>query len=93
MIEQRAGRLHVCAAMRIDNARNLLLQGNSLIGPGEVVFDFSAVAEADSSALAVMLGWLRHAENLRSTVKFAGIPAAVLELAKIYGVAELLPQA
>ena len=57
------------------------------------VFDFSEVTEADSSALAVMLGWLRAASLSRSTVKFAQIPKGVVSLAELYGVTELLPLA
>ena len=93
MIEQSAGCLNVNCAMVMANARALLDCGRSSMVAGDVVFDLSSVKEADSSAVAVMLGWLRHAQILRSTVKFIGIPEGVLSLAKLYGVAELLPQA
>jgi phospholipid transport system transporter-binding protein len=79
--------------MVIENARALKDAGCAQMVPGEVVFDLSAVDEADSSAVAVMLAWLRHADVVRSTVRFAGIPGGVLALAKLYGVVELLPQA
>ena len=61
--------------------------------PGEVIFDFSAVSEADSSAVAVMLGWLRAADAASARVKFAHIPAGVRSLAELYGVTDLLPLA
>lgn len=93
MIEREGGRLHVRAPLTMVNARGLLAAGRSALQPGEQVFDFSAVTEADSSAIAVMLGWLRSAEASRSTVKFAHIPAGVRSLAELYGVAELLPLA
>jgi phospholipid transport system transporter-binding protein len=93
VIEQAAGRLNVSCAMVMDNARALLDTGRKLMEPGEVVFDLSAVNEADSSAVAVMLAWLRHANSVRSTVRFVGIPVGVLSLANLYGVAELLQQA
>lgn len=93
MIRQSAGSLNVDCAMVMGNATALLACGRSLMAPGKLVFDLSAVEEADSSAVAVMLGWLRHAALLRSTVIFVGIPVGVLSLAKLYGVAELLPQA
>lgn len=93
MIQQAAGRLTVEGAMIMSNAQALLDSGRALMAPGDVVFDLSPVVEADSSAVAVMLAWLRHAELLRSTVKFVGIPAGVWSLAQLYGVAELLPQA
>lgn len=93
MIEREAGRLVVKVPLVMANARGLLAAGRSALQPGEQIFDFSEVSEADSSALAVMLGWLRAAELARSTVRFSNIPAGVRSLAELYGIAELLPLA
>jgi phospholipid transport system transporter-binding protein len=93
MIECEAGRLVIKVPMTMANARGLLEAGRSVLQPGEQVFDFSQVIEADSSAVAVMLGWLRAASLSRSTVKFAQIPKGVLSLAELYGVIDLLPRA
>lgn len=93
MIERQAGRLVVTAPLIMDNARALLEAGRAALQPGEQVIDLGQVVEADSSALAVMLGWLRGANLSRSTIKFANIPAGVCSLAELYGVAELLPLA
>jgi len=93
MIERQGGCLVVKVPLIMANARGLLEAGRSALQPGEQVFDFSAVGEADSSAIAVMLGWLRAAERSRSTVKFAHIPTGVRSLAELYGVTELLPLA
>ncbi|MDD2740919.1 MAG: STAS domain-containing protein [Rhodocyclaceae bacterium] len=102
MIETAPGRLIVTAPLVMDNACKLLAAGCSALQPGEQVIDLGRVTEADSSALAVMLGWLRAAESLhpksascgaRSTVKFANIPAGVRSLAELYGITELLPLA
>lgn len=91
MIQRDGLRLVVKAPLVMANARGLLEAGRSALQPGEQIFDFSEVAEADSSALAVMFGWLRSAAISRSTVKFAHIPIGVRSLAELYGVAELLP--
>ena len=93
MIERQAGRLVVTAPLIMDNARTLLEAGRAALQPGEQVIDLGLVVEADSSALAVMLGWLRGADLSRSTIKFANIPAGVRSLAELYGIAELLPLA
>lgn len=93
MIESSAGRLLVKSPMVMGNAHELLAAGQAALQPGETVFDFSAVEEADSSAIAVMLGWLRTAAELRSTVRFAHIPPGVRSLAELYGLTELLPLA
>ena len=93
MIERKAGRLVIKVPMVMANARGLLEAGRSALQPGEQVFDLGQVDDADSSAVAVMLGWLRVAGRSRSTLKFAHIPAGVRSLAELYGVAELLPLA
>jgi phospholipid transport system transporter-binding protein len=93
MIEREGERLVVKVPLVMANARGLLDAGRSALQPGEQFFDFSEVGEADSSAIAVMLGWLRAAEQSRSTVTFAHIPAGVRSLAELYGVTELLPLA
>lgn len=93
MIEREAGRLIVKAPLVMDNARALLEAGQAALQPGEQIFDFSQVREADSSAVAIMLGWQRAAARLRSTVRFAHIPVGVRSLAELYGVADLLPLA
>jgi phospholipid transport system transporter-binding protein len=77
----------------MDNARALLEAGRDALLEGEQVIDLGQVVEADSSALAVMLGWMRAASLSRSTLKFANIPAGVRSLAELYGVTELLPLA
>ena len=93
MIEREAGRLVIKVPMVMANARGLLEAGRSALQPGEQVFDLGQVDDADSSAVAVMLGWMGVASLSRASLKFAHIPAGVRSLAELYGVAELLPLA
>ena len=93
MIESVNGRICIDCAMVTDNARRLLEQGRARVVAGEQIFDLSAVADADSSAVAVMLGWLRHAAGTGAVIRFVGVPAGVLSLAELYGVSDLLPLA
>lgn len=93
MIEREAQRLVVTVPMIMANAPALLEAGRAALQPGEQIFDFSRVAGADSSAIAVMLGWLRSADRSRSTVRFAHIPPGVRSLTELYGVSELIPLA
>lgn len=91
MIERQAQRLVVKVPMVMANARKLLEAGRAALQPGEQIFELGQIGAADSSAIAVMLGWLRVASQSRSTVKFAHIPRGVRSLAELYGVSELLP--
>ncbi len=93
MIERHADRLMVTASLVMDNARGLLQAGCEALHSGDQVLDFSRVAAADSSALAVMLGWMRAAASSQSSIKFANVPRGVLSLAELYGIADLLPLA
>ncbi len=75
-----------------DNAVSLLEEGGVLFGGGEVTVDFSGVTEVDSSAVSLMLEWLRRG-NGRQSLRFVNLPANLLSLANLYGVTDVLQQA
>jgi phospholipid transport system transporter-binding protein len=58
-----------------------------------VTVDWSAVEGADSSALTLMLAWKREAEARGITLRHRALPVALLALADLYGVRELLSDA
>ncbi len=91
MIERQGAGLHVTVPMVMANACGLLEAGRSVFAQADEVIDLGAVTEADSSALAVMLGWLRLAEASGRRLAFANTPAGVRSLADLYGVVDLLP--
>jgi len=59
---------------------------------GARVVDFRGVTEVDSAAVALALEWLRQAGDAKA-VKLANLPAAMQNLAMLYGVSELLQPA
>ena len=96
MIEQIAdGRLRVSGPMLNANATDLLSSGRDFLRPGavstEFVFDLSAVEETDSSALAVIFGWLRAARERNITLSITQPPSSMTSLAALYGVSDILP--
>lgn len=91
MIERRSDRLCVTAPMVMSNARGLLEAGRSALKEKCETVDLAAVSEADSSALAVMLGWLRTAEGQGMQLAFANVPAGLRSLAELYDISELFP--
>lgn len=56
-----------------------------------VVVDAGALQRFDSSALAVLLDCRRDALAQGKTLSVASMPARLANLARLYGVAELLP--
>lgn len=54
--------------------------------------DFSRVDSVDSASVSLLLGWNRAAKNLQHELRVKGLPEDLLSLARLYGVAEFLPQ-
>lgn len=90
--ESRAWR--VTAAMTQAQAAGLLVAGQKLLtsdaGKQPILVDLAAVAEADSTGLAVLLDWLRTARQQGREMTVHGIPSGLRSLAELYGIEELL---
>jgi phospholipid transport system transporter-binding protein len=78
------------ARVRIDSMVGTEKAGESAIAQGEVDFDISPMIDVDSSAIALLLAWHRAALARTQPLKLKGAGAAVLELAELYGVADIL---
>ena len=65
---------------------------DALLGPGTetVTVDASTLENFDSSAIALLLEARRHARATGRDFAVHGAPAAMVDLAGLYGVAELL---
>jgi phospholipid transport system transporter-binding protein len=57
---------------------------------GVIALDASALTHIDSSALAVLLACRRAAESRKSRFEVHHAPARLVELARLYGVQDLL---
>jgi phospholipid transport system transporter-binding protein len=77
-------------ALTFDSAKGALEQGCTAIAAGETVFDLGGVSAADSSGVAVLLGWQRLALKAGQQLSFINVPDNVQKLAALYGVDELL---
>jgi len=58
-------------------------------GDGLVHIDLSAVEFADSTAVALMLGWIQQIRDGGANVKFESIPARLRSLIKITGLTSI----
>ena len=77
-------------ALTLETAAACLGRG---LPAGNLVFDFSGVTRVDSSALALLLAWLRRAKVRGSAVELRALPDPLLALARLYGMDALLPLA
>lgn len=93
MLERAGSALKVTAPMLYGNASTMLASGRAALDVGITEIDLAAVADADSSALAVIFAWLRDAQSRNVLLRVSNPPAGLLSLASLYGVDEFLPLA
>ena len=91
MIRRDGERMAVSGALTLANATSVLAQGNAAIAEGVRSVDLAEVGELDSSALALLLAWLREAKRQKRELVFVNLPQGLTTIAKLYGVADLLP--
>lgn len=92
MIALEDGRLVVRGRLTIATVPALFEAGLQYLAREDLLVDFSAVEAVDSAAVSMLLGWLRAAQRNQRTLHVTGLPDDLLSLARLYGVADLLPQ-
>jgi len=90
MIRREGERMVVSGALTLANVAAVLREGSAAIGEGVSTVDLGEVGELDSSALALLLAWMREAKRLDRNLAFANLPQGLTTIARLYGVAELL---
>lgn len=91
MIRREGDRLVLEGAVTIEEVPGLLPQGLALLAQGETRIDLAGVTTADSSAVALLLEWLRVAERGGDRIVYLNLDNSLRSLADLYGVTELLP--
>lgn len=79
--------------LTFDNVTTVYAASKLLALPTRGVVDLGGLVHADSSALAVMLALLRRATGEGRPLALAATPEALVDLARVYGIEELLAPA
>lgn len=77
-------------AFTYETSASELAAGMAAINAGQSSFIFSQTAQIDSSAVACMLAWKRHAGQRGVKLEFQNVPANLMNLIQLYGVAEFV---
>lgn len=93
MIRRDGDSLIVEGVLTLATVSALASEAQEQLRQGARVVDFRGVSEVDSSAVALALEWLRQAGDSHSGLRFTHLPVAMQNLAKLYGVSELLQSA
>ena len=85
------GRLAASGELSFATAAAALDAGLRLMGPGQALtVDLAGVTSGDSAGLAVLVEWLSAAQARGAALAYAAVPAQILAVARISGLAELL---
>jgi phospholipid transport system transporter-binding protein len=91
VIRREGERLIVEGPVTLDTVPDLAVEIEPHLAAGATLVDFGGVTDIDSSAVALVLEWRRRAEHHSIALRLANTPDALQNLAKLYGVLELLP--
>jgi len=90
MIAREGDRMVVTGPVTLAGVAALLEQGREQVRNGVRVVDLGGVTELDSSALAMLLAWLRDARIGHRELAFVSLPEGLVAIARLYGVDGLL---
>ena len=93
MIVRDAAGFRLQGPITMNNVEALLEEGRRLFADGEVTVDLSAVSEVDSTAVSLLLQWLRDAAGRGQRLTFSNLTPNIQSLATLYGVTDLIPLA
>lgn len=93
MIRRDGSRMVVGGPVTLANVRRVVEEGERQLDEGVRTVDLAEVSEMDSSLLAALFAWLRHARQREYDIAFANLPQSLRTIARLYGVDDLLPAA
>jgi phospholipid transport system transporter-binding protein len=93
VIRREGDSLLIEGALTLSTVSGLASEVRDHLRQGARVIDLRGVSEVDSSAVALALEWLRQAAESGPGLRFVNLPVAMQNLAKLYGVSELLQPA
>lgn len=84
------GAVAVRGAITFDNAADALRAAPRMPRDGKLDVDLSALTDADSVGLAVLIAWAAQARALGTNLRYLGAPQALRNLAHLSDVDSLL---
>ena len=91
-LDEQEDRIFLEGAVMFSNVANIRAAGADLIDTlVKVSIDLSKVTQADSSALALLLAWVRDANVQHKTIQYYNLPQKMLDLGRFNGLDVVLP--
>lgn len=82
------GDLNVANVMSVYQQSLVMLQKTQ-----NYTFDFSQLHACDSSVLALIVEWIKHAKSVNKAIQFQSLSKELLAIAKVAGMDKMIPMA
>ena len=89
-IQREGKKVYVHGSVIVENVVEMTRQGMALLDD-DLVVDLSEVTEVDSSAVSMLLEWLRMAQARNQQIHFINLPENLTSLVQLYGVTDFIP--
>ena len=89
-LTQIDNRWNISGDVVIGTVPAILESSKSLPIAVDTMVDFAKVNNIDTSAISLILEWKRRAQQEKQALKFVNLPANLISLTQLYGVAELI---
>ena len=76
--------------IRFENAGTVLKTGLSAISSGDTVIDMKNVRKVDSSAVVVVLDWIRSAKKFGQALHVVNRPSSFDKLVRLYSLSSIV---
>ena len=90
MIVKDGNICRVSGPMTIASSAALLDDARKLLNGDVTSVDLGEVSDVDSSAVSVLLQWIREAKQKNQKIVFSNLPENLKSLASLYGVLEFV---
>jgi phospholipid transport system transporter-binding protein len=81
---------NLSGAVVINSVQALLSASQALPLTPNTTVNFANVTDIDTAAISLILEWKRRAQRENLPLKFVNLPANLISLMQLYGVAELI---
>lgn len=90
-IFREGDRVIVDGAVTVDNVVALTQKGIALFEGRSLTIDLEKVTEVDSTAISMLLEWLRSVRHNSDSLQIINAPKNLNSLIQLYGVADMIP--
>jgi phospholipid transport system transporter-binding protein len=91
VIERQDEGFRVSGPVTMDNVHGVIEEGRLAFDREILLVDLSGLENVDSSAISMMLEWMRDARGRGRRISFRKVPENLKTLARVYGVLDALP--